>query len=248
MDTSSSVQFSHSVVSDCLWPHESQHTRPPCPSPTPGVHLNSCPSSQWCHPAISCSVVPFSSCRQSLPASGSFPRSQFFASGGVSPSTEYSGLISFRINWLDLLAVLGTLKSLLQHHSSKASILHCSAFFVVQLSHPYMTTGKTIALTRQTFVGKVMSLLFNMLSRLVIAFLPRSKHLLISWLQPPSAVILEPKKIVSQFLLFPHLFAMRRWDWMPWYWFSECWVLSQLFNSPLSLSSRGSLVPLCFLP
>ena len=166
----------------------------------------------------------------------------------ISPSNEYSWLISFRTEWLDLLAVQGTLKSLLQHHSSKASILWCSAFFMVQLSHPYMTTGKTIALTRQTFVGKVMSLLFNMLSRLVIAFLPRSKHLLISWLQPPSAVILEPKKIVSQFLLFPHLFAMRRWDWMPWYWFSECWVLSQLFNSPLSLSSRGSLVPLCFLP
>ena len=108
---------------------------------------------------------------------------------------EYSELISFRINWFDLLAVQGTLKSLLQHHSSKASILQRSAFFTVQLSHPYMTTGKTIALTRQTFVGKVMSLLFNMLPRLVIAFLPRSKHLLISWLQSPSAVILEPQKI-----------------------------------------------------
>ena len=112
----------------------------------------------------------------------------------ISPSNEYSGLVSFRMDWLDLLAVLGTLKSLLQHHSSKASILQRSAFFVVQLSHPYMTTGKTIALTRQTFVGKVMSLLFNMLSRLVITFLPRSKRLLISWLQSPSAVILEPKK------------------------------------------------------
>ena len=115
----------------------------------------------------------------------------------ISPSNEYSGLISFRVDWLDLLAVQGTLKSLLQHHSSKASILRCSAFFIVQLSHPYMTTGKTIALTRWTFVGKVMSLLFNMLSRLVITFLPRSKHLLISWLQSPSAVILEPRKIVS---------------------------------------------------
>ena len=115
----------------------------------------------------------------------------------ISPSNEYSGLISFRIDWLDLLAVQGTLKSLLQHHSSKASILLCSALFIVQLSHPYMTAGKTIALTRQTFVGKVMSLLFNMLSRLVIAFLLRNKHLLISWLQLPSAVILEPQKIKS---------------------------------------------------
>ena len=129
--------------------------------------------------------------------------SQLFASGGqqywsfsfsISPSNEYSGLISFRINWLDLLAVQGTLKSLLQEHSSKASILWLSAFFMVQLSHPYMTTGKTIALTRRTFIDKVISLLFNMLSKLVITFLPRSKHLLISWLQSPSAVILEPKK------------------------------------------------------
>ena len=111
----------------------------------------------------------------------------------ISPSNEHPGLISFRMDWLGLLAVQGTLKSLLQHHSSEASILR-SAFFIVQLSHPYMTTGKTIALTRQTFVGKVMSLLFNMLSRLVITFLPRSKHLLISWLQSPSAVILEPPK------------------------------------------------------
>ena len=115
----------------------------------------------------------------------------------ISPSNEHPGLISFRMDWLDLLAVQGTLKSLLQHHSSKASILHCSAFFMVQLSHPYMTTGKTIALTRQAFVGKVMSLLFNMLSRLVITSLPRSKHLLISWLPSPSAVILEPPKIKS---------------------------------------------------
>ena len=115
----------------------------------------------------------------------------------LSPSNEHPRLVSFRMDWLDLLAVQGTLKSLLKHHSSKASVLWCSAFFTVQLSHPYMTTGKTIALTRQTFVGKVMSLLFNMLSRLVITFLPRSKHLLISWLQSPSAVILEPPKIQS---------------------------------------------------
>ena len=114
----------------------------------------------------------------------------------ISPSNEHPGLISFRMDWLDLLAVQGTLKSLLQHHSSKASILQCSTFFIVQLSHPYMTTGKTRALTRWIFVGKVMSLLFNMLSRLVITFLPRSKRLLISWLQSPSAVILEPKNKV----------------------------------------------------
>ena len=125
----------------------------------------------------------------------------------ISPSNEYSGLISFRMDWLYPLAVQGTLKSLLQHHSSKASILQCSAFFTVQLSHPYMTTGKTIALTRRTFVGKVMSLLFNMLSRFVIAFLPRSKCLLISWLQSPTALILEPQKIVCHcFHCFPIYF------------------------------------------
>ena len=115
----------------------------------------------------------------------------------ISPYNEHPGLISFRMEWLDLLAVQGTLKSLLQYHSLKASILWCSAFFIVQLSHPYMTTGKTIAVARRTFVGKVLSLLFNMLSRLVITFLPRSKRLLISWLQSPSAVILEPHKIKS---------------------------------------------------
>ena len=142
---------------------------------------------------------------KSFPASGSFqisqlcirwPKSWSF-SFSISPSNGYSGLISFRMDWLDLLAVQGTLKRLLQQHSSKASILRRSAFFTVQLSHLYMTTGKTIALTRWTFIDKVMSLLFNLLSRLVIAFLPRSKHLLISWLQSPSAVILEPKKIKS---------------------------------------------------
>ena len=128
----------------------------------------------------------------------------------ISPSNEYQGLISFRMDWLDLLAVQGTLKSLLQHHSSKASIFWCSAFFIVQLSHPHRTTGKTIALTRRTFVGKVMSLLFNMLSRFVITFLPRSKRLLISWLQSPSAVILEPPKIKSATVsTVSHLFAMK---------------------------------------
>ena len=142
--------------------------------------------------------------------------SQLFTSGGqsigfsfsISPSNEYSWMISFRMDWLDLLAVQGTLKSLLQHHSSKASILWCLAFFIVQLSHPYKTTGKTIALTRLTFVGKVTSLFFNMLSRLVITFLPRSKCLLISWLQLPSAVILEPpqNKVSHCFLCF-HIYC-----------------------------------------
>ena len=129
----------------------------------------------------------------------------------IIPSKEIPGLISFRMDWLDLLAVQGALKSLLQHHSSKASILWRSAFFTVQLSHPYMTTGKTIALTRRTLVGKVMSLLLNMLSWLVITFLPRSKHLLISWLQSPSAMILEPQKkqSLTLFPLFPHLLPMK---------------------------------------
>ena len=164
----------------------------------------------------------------------------------ISLSNEYSRLISFRIDSFDLLAVQGTLKSLLQHHSSKASILWHAVFFMIQLSHLYMTTGKTIALTRWTFVGKVMSLLFNMLSGLVIAFLPRSKRLLISWLQSPSAGILEPKKIKS--LTVSPSIAMKWWGRMPWCSFFEYWVLSQLFHSPLSLSSRGSLVTLHFLP
>ena len=167
----------------------------------------------------------------------------------LSPSNEYSGLISFRIDWFDLLAVQGTFKSLLQHHSSKESILQCSAFFTVQLSDTYMTTGKTITLTRQTLVGKVMSLLSNMLSRLMIAFLPSSKHLLISWLQSPSAVILEPLKInsVTVSIVFPSICQeVMESDAMILGF--ECWVLRQVFHSPLSLSSRGSLVPLCFLP
>ena len=136
----------------------------------------------------------------------------------ISPSNEHPGLVSFRMDWLDLLAVQGTLKSLLQHHSSKASILWHSAFFTVQFSHPYMTTGKTIALTRRTFVGKVMSLLLNMLSRLVITFLPRSKRLLISWLQSPSAVILEPRKIKSLNISTASLsicHEVMEWDKMP---------------------------------
>ena len=161
-----SVHFSCSVVSDSLRPHESQHARPPCPSPTLGVDSNSRPLSRWYHPATSSSVIPFSSCPQSFPASGSFQMSQLFASGGqsigVSASTSVLPMNTqdrFPLGWTgwsscSLLAVQGTLKSLLQHHSSKASILQCSAFFIVQLSHLYMTTGKTIALTRQTFVAK----------------------------------------------------------------------------------------------
>ena len=199
-------------MSDSLWPHEPQHARPPCPSPTPGIHPDSRPSSQWCHPAISSSVVPFSSCPQSFPASGSFQMSQFFAAGGqsirVSASTSVlpmntqdwyplgrTGWISLQCKglsrvpwdsptgWIQLVGSACSARDSqeFQHHSSKASILRRSAFFIVQLSHPYMTTGKTIALTRRTFVGKVMSLLFNILSRLVITFLPRSKRLLISW-------------------------------------------------------------------
>ena len=167
----------------------------------------------------------------------------------ISPFNEYSGLISFRMDWFDLFAVCGTLKSLLQYHSSKASVLWCSAFFIVQLSHPYMTTGKTIALTRQTFVGKVMSLLYNMLSRLVIAFLRRSKSLLISWLQSPSAVILKPKEIKSLTvsIVSPSIcYDEMGLDAMMLVF--ECWILSQLFYSPLSLSSRGSLDLLHFLP
>ena len=144
-------------MSNSLQSHGLQHARLPRPSLSPGVCLNSCPLSQWCHPAISSSVVPFSACLQSLPASGSFPMSQLcmrrpkYWSLSISPSNEHPGLVSFRTDWLDLLAVQGTLKSLLQHHSSKASILRCSALFIVQISHPYMPTGKTIALTIQTF-------------------------------------------------------------------------------------------------
>ena len=158
-----SVHISCLVVSDSLQLHEPQHTKPPCPSPTPRVYPNSCPLSWWCHPTTSSSVIPFSSCLQSFAALGSFRMSQLFASGGqsigsfsfnISLTKEHPGLISFRMDWLDLLAVQGTLKSLLQYHSSKELILRHPAFFIVQLSHPYMTTGKTAALTRWTFVDK----------------------------------------------------------------------------------------------
>ena len=178
------VQFSCSVMSDSLWPQGLQHARPPCTSPTPKVYSNSCPLSRWCHPTISPSVHPLLFLPSILPSIRVFsnesvlhirwPKYWSF-SFSISSSNEYSGFVSFRIDWFDLLAVQGTLKSLPQHNS-KASVLHHSTFFMVQLSHPYMTTGKTMALNRWTFVGKMMSLLFNMLSRWVIAFLPRSKH------------------------------------------------------------------------
>ena len=174
-----SVQFSRSVMSNCLWPHVLQHTRPPCLSPTPGVYPNSMPIESvmpsnhliLCHPLLLLPSI-FSSIRVFSNESAlqiRWPKYCSF-SFNISPSSEHSGLITFRMDWLDLLTVQGTFKSLLQHHSSKASILLCSAFFIVQLSHPYMTAGKAIALTRWAFVGKVMSLLFNMLSSLVMAF------------------------------------------------------------------------------
>ena len=203
------VQFSSVQSLSHAWlfvPHELQQARPPFPSPTPRVYSKSCPLSQWCHPAISFSVFPFSSCTQCLSASGTSPSESTLRMRwprywsfnlSICPSNEHPRLISFSMDWLYLLAVQGTLKSLLQHHSSKAWIQQCSAFFTFQLSHPYMTTGKTIALTRWNFVGNVMSLLFIMLSRLVITFLSSSKLLLISWLQSPSAQILEPPKIKS---------------------------------------------------
>ena len=182
------IQFS-SVSQLCLTlqPHESQHARPPCPSPTPRVYSlmsieSVMPSSHLilCRPLLLLPPIPPSiSLSNESTLLMRWPKYWSF-SFSISPSNEYPGLISFRMDWLDLLVVQGTLKSFLQHHSSNASILWHSAFFTVQLSHPYMTTGKTIALTRQTFVGNVMSLLFNMLSRLVIIFLPRSKSLLIS--------------------------------------------------------------------
>ena len=242
----SAVQFSHSVMSNSLRPHGLQHTRPPCPSPTPRMYSNSCPSSRWCHPTILSSVIPFSSCLQSCPASESFPVSQFFTSSDQSNGVLASAsVLPMDIQeWFPL-----GLTGLISLHSkgpSRASILWRSAFFMVQLSHPYMTTGKTIALTRQTFVDKVMSPLFNMLSGLVIAFLP---ILLISWLQSPSAVILEPKKIksVTVSTVSPSIWhEVMGPDAM--ILFSECWALSQLFHSPLSLSSRGSSVSLRFLP
>ena len=208
--------FSCSVVSNSWQLHELQHAKLPCPSPSPELaqtHFQwvGVPSNRlvFCHPLLFLPSI--------FPSIRVFSNESVFCirwpkywsfSFSISPSNEYSGLISFRIDWFDFLAVQGTLKSLLQPHSSKASVLQHLAFFMVQLSHPYMTAGKAIVLTRWTFVGKVMSLLLNMLSRLVISFFPKSKHLLISWLQSLSEVVLEPKKIkfVSVFIVSPSIF------------------------------------------
>ena len=200
-------------MSDSLWPRRLQHTRLTCHSLSPRVCSNSCPSSRWCHPTISSSFTPISSWFNLSQHQSLFQWIGFLhqlAKVLELQLQHQSGLISFGIDWFELLAVQGTLKSLLQHHSSKASILWHSAFFMVQFSHLYMTTGKTVALTIWTFVGKVMSLVFNRLSRFVIAFLPRSNSLLISWLQPPFAVILKPKKIKSAMgsVFFP--------NYLPW--------------------------------
>ena len=222
--------FSPSVVSDSLWPHGLQNARLPCPSLSLTFFSNSCPLSQWCHPTISSSAAPFSSCSRSFPASVfsnelalriRWPKYWSF-SFSISPSNKYSGLISFRIDWFDRLAVQGALKSLLQHHNSKASILWHSSFFMVQLSHLSMTTGKTVILAIWTTVSKVMSLFFNMLSRFVIAFHPRGKYLSISRLQSPSAAISEPTKIKSAFIsTFPPIY-------LPWSDGTRCHDLSFL--------------------
>ena len=218
--------FSHQVVSDSSWPYGLQHPRLPYPSLSPGVYPSSCPLNLWCHPTISSSVILFSFCLQSFPASGSFPMSQLFPFGGQSIGASASASvlpksILFRIDWFDFLAFQGTLKSLLQHHNQKASVLRRSVFLKVQLLQSYMTPGKTIALTIRTIVSRVMSLLFNPLSRFVITFLPRSKHLLILWLQSPSAVILEPKKISPCYF---HCFPI----YLPWSDGTRCHDLSFL--------------------
>ena len=209
--------FSCSVMSNSLWPYVLQHTRLPYPSPSPGACSNSFhqvsdaiwPSHPLCPLPLLPSIFP---CIRVFSNESAlhirWPKDWSF-SFGVSPFSEYSRLISFRMDCFDLLAVQGTLKSLLQHHSSKASILGHSAFFMVQLSYPYMTIGETLALTRQTFVSKVICLLFNTLSRFAIDFLSRSKYVLISCLQSPSAVILEPKKIVCHCF---HCFCI----YLPW--------------------------------
>ena len=244
--------FSRSVVSNSLWPHRQQHARLPHPSPTPGACSNSC------HPTVSCSVIRFSSWLQSFPASGSFLMSWLFVSGGQSNGafTSASVLPMYIQDWSPLgwtgwisLQSKGLSRVFSNTTVQKHQFFGSSAFFMAQLSHLYMTTGKSIALTRLTFVGKVMPQLFNMLSRFVIAFLPQSKHLLISWMQSPSAVILEPRKIKSLniSIVSPStchevigLDAMIFVFWML--------SLSQPFHSPLSPSSRSLLVPLRLLP
>ena len=204
-------------MSDSLWLQGLQHARLPCPSPSPRVYSNSCPLSQWCylttHPLLPpllrlSSIFPSISAFSELALHIRWIKNWSFSN---SPFNEYWGLIFFRINWFDLLVVQRTLKSLLQHHSLKALIPWLSAFFMVHFSHLYMTAGKTIHSFNYMDLCCLMSLLFNTLSRFVIAFLPRSKHLLISWLQSPAAVILEPKKIKSVTFTFPLLFAMKWW-------------------------------------
>ena len=234
-----------------------QHTRIPCPmtisqsllklmsieSVMSSNHLILCPPLLLL-PSIFHSIRVFSN-ESVLP--NTWPKYWSF-SFNISPSNEYLGLITFRIDWYDLLADQGALKSLLQHHSSKASILQSSAFFTVQFSHPYMTTGKIIALTRWTSVGIAMSLLSNVLSRIVIAFIPRSKSFNFRAAVTICSDFGGQENSLSVFPSFPHVFAIKWCDGVPWSWFFECWVLSQPFHSPLSLSSRGSSVPLHFLP
>ena len=244
-------------MSNSLRPHGLQHTRPPCPSPTPGVYTNIRPLSQWCHPTISTSAVLFYTQLQLFPTSGSFQMSQFFVSGGQSIVVSGSTSV-LPMNTQDWSPLAWTGWISLQSKGLSRVISNTTVqkqqFFGTQLSlwsnsHIHTTTGNTKAMMRWTFVSKVMSLLFNMLSKLVITFLPRSKHLLISWLQSPSAVILEFKKIKSDTVsmvspstcheeMGPDAMILVFW----------CSVLRQRFHFPLSLTSRGSLVPLHFLP
>ena len=248
-----SVSFSCSDMSDFLGTHKLQHASLPCPSPTPGACSTSCPLRWLCHSTISSSVVPFSSCLQSFPASGSFPVSQFLASGDQSTGVSASASVLpvniqdwFPLGWTGWISLQS---KGLSRVFSNTTVLWRSAFFIVQLSHSYITTGITISLTRQTFVGKVTSLLLNMLSRFVIAFLPRSKRLLISWLQSPSAVILEPKNIKSLIVSVVSPFICHE-VMGPYATILVFWMLNfkPAFHSPLSFSSRGTLVPLHFLP
>ena len=245
-------------MSNSLQLHGQQHARLPCPSPSPWACSNSYQFSQWWYPTISSYVVPFSSCLQSFPASDSFLMSQLFASGGQSIEASASVLLMniqdwFPLGWTGLISLQSKgLWNLLQHHSSKASVLRCSAFFMVQFSHLYMTTGKTTPLTGWTFVGKMMSLLFNTLSRFVIAFLPRSKRLLISWLQSPSAVILEPKKIkpvtvsivspsICHEVMGPDAMIFNFWmlSFKPGFSLSSFTFIKRLFSSSLPLEPSG---------
>ena len=248
--------FSRSVTSDSLWPHGLQQARLPRPSPSPGVCSNSCPLSQWCHPNISSTVDPFSSCLQSFPASGSFPMSWHFASAGQSIGASASASV-LPVNiqgWVPIglaglnsllprgLSIIFSSTTILKHQffSAQPSLWSNSHIHIWLLEKPQLWLYGPLSVR--------WCLCFLILSSMVIAFLPRSKCLLISWLQSTSAVILEPTKIKSVTVsVFPHLFAMG-WGQMPWSSFSECWVLNQLCQSPLSPSSRGSLVLVPFLP